>query len=185
MSIQASQNDTLSRVNRANEAVWLRQGAPGYIFLWRIEALVRLSVHPSRSEGLRGRDPTSLSPPCSLQKQHEERGRRTSRWSERLTWHAVSVDKNVTRTKLTSLSRSFRALDVGLAEIARSSYSPGARREKRGNTADWIRMFSATNYSHRSHSWISFPDILLRRVSSVKYLYRKQHDCRDIWISDR
>lgn len=58
-----------------------------------------------------------------------------------MTWHAVSVDKNVTRTKLTSLSRSFRALDVGggLAEIARSSYSPGARGEKRGNTADWIR----------------------------------------------
>lgn len=101
------------------------------------------------------------------------RGRRTSRWSERLTWHAVSVDKNVTRTKLTSLSRSFRALDVGggLAEIARSSYSPGARGEKRGNTADWIRMFSATNYSHdprhRSHRWSPFSIFF----SKMKYLF--------------
>lgn len=42
----ASQNGTLSRVNRANEAVWLRQGRRLYFSLTH-RALVRLSVHPS------------------------------------------------------------------------------------------------------------------------------------------
>lgn len=112
------------------------------------------TVRPSIQIGGASWQGSSLSFPSLLfTEAARRRGRRTSRWSERLTWHAVSVDKNVTRTKLTSLSRSFQALDVGggLAEIARSSYSPGARGEKRGNRADWIRMFSATNYSRRSH----------------------------------
>ena len=53
MSNRASQNGTLSRVNRANEAVWLRQGRRLYFSLTH-RALVRLSVHPSVRERLHG-----------------------------------------------------------------------------------------------------------------------------------
>lgn len=58
MSIQACQNDTLSRVNRANEAVWLRQGAPVIFFF---DASKRLSdcpsIHPDRRGFVAGIQP--------------------------------------------------------------------------------------------------------------------------------
>lgn len=58
MSIQASQNDTLSRVNRANEAVWLRQGTPVIFFF---DASKRLSgcpsIHPDRRGFVAGIQP--------------------------------------------------------------------------------------------------------------------------------
>lgn len=72
MSIQASQNDTLSRVNRANEAVWLRKGAPVIFFF---DASKRLSdcpsIHPDRRGFVAGIQPL-LPLPCSLQEQHED-----------------------------------------------------------------------------------------------------------------
>lgn len=106
-----------------------------------------------------------------------------------MTWHAVSVDKNVTRTKLTSLSRSFRALDVGggLAEIARSSYSPGARGEKRGNTADWIRgvpapriirTIPATDLTDADAPFSEYSSET--SLSKMRYLFGRNDNCRDI-----
>lgn len=79
------------------------RSAPVIFFTDASSALVHLSVHPSvptlhgRSDpGTGGRHPG---------------GREETPWRNvarrRLTWHVVSVDKNVTRTKLTSLSRRF------------------------------------------------------------------------------
>lgn len=103
-----SENGTLSRVNRANEAVWLRQGRRLYFSLTH-RALVRLSVHPSVRR-LRG---ISLSFSLELRSRAKTKKKRRTPWwivaSGRLTWHAVPLDKNVTRTKLTPLSRSFPA----------------------------------------------------------------------------
>lgn len=70
VSDRASQNGTLSRVNRANEAVWLRQGRRLYFSLTH-RALVRLSVHPSVRERLRG---FSLSFSRAVQPHEDEEG---------------------------------------------------------------------------------------------------------------
>lgn len=74
VSIRASQNDTLSRVNRANEAVWLRQGAPVIFFF---DASKRLSdcpsIHPDRRGFVAGIQP--LFPLLSLYRSSTKTGK--------------------------------------------------------------------------------------------------------------
>lgn len=97
------QNGTLSRINRANEAVWLRQERRLYFSpTHRARLSTCPSIHPFRLfmvDRIRGRGGRCRHPG----------GRDETPWRNvarrRLTWHAVPLDKNVTRTKLTSLSR--------------------------------------------------------------------------------
>lgn len=94
----------LLRINRTNEAVWLRHGAPVIFFSDASNACpsVRPSIYSDSSWSIGRRHPVAAP---MLRRKRETPWRSVAR--RRLTWHAVLLDKNVTRTKLTSPSRPF------------------------------------------------------------------------------